>query len=137
MIDDKKDDKKFDDKKDDDKRCCCCCPDLGDVSGEYSHDAGALPGQFKKTLTLAPDGTFEYFASFDLGMVTSNGTWKSIPQGAKCFVELSSDPTPVNPLINVQFNRTLLHLDGTWLRTETGGPALAFRRMASVFPTKA
>jgi hypothetical protein len=116
----------------------CCCPETADVAGEYTHESGTLPGQFRKTLTLSEDGTFEYSASFDLGIMTSSGTWKLIPQGAKCFVQLASNPEPENPLINVHFDRTLLHLDGSCLRTEvTGAGALLFCRAASAFPKKA
>ena len=138
MYDDKSDKNDTNDKSDthDKKRRCCCCPHLGDVAGEYTHDTGTLPGQFRKTLKLAADGTFDYHANFDLGIMISNGTWKLIPQGAKCFVELTSGP-PVNELIHVKFDRTLVHLDGTWLRTEPGGQSLAFQRKASVFPAKA
>jgi hypothetical protein len=134
MVDDKTDDKNDD--KGHGKKRCCCCPALCDVAGEYWHDDGRLPGQFRKTLKLAADGTFDYHANFDLGIMISNGTWTLIPQGAKCFVELTSGP-PVNELIHVKFDRTLLHLDGTWLTTEAGDPSFAFRRMASVFPAKA
>jgi hypothetical protein len=116
----------------------CCCPDIADVAGLYTHDPGTIPGQFKKTLTLSEDGTFEYSANFDLGLMISSGRWKLIPQGAKCFVQLASNPEPVNALINVHFDRTLLHLDGSCLRTEaTGAASISFCRTASAFPKKA
>lgn len=115
----------------------CCCPDLPDVAGVYTHDSGTLPGQFSKTLTLAEGGTFDYTANFDLGLMSSSGTWKLIPHGAKCFVQLVSNP-PENPFIDVHFDRTLLFLDGTCLKTEgTGTAAISFCRAASAFPKKA
>ena len=116
----------------------CCCPDIADVAGVYTHDAGQLAGQFEKKLTLVDDGTFEYIAHFDAGIMTSSGTWKLIPQGAKCFVQLVSNPEPVNPLINVHFDRTLMHVDGSCLTTESiGAAAISFCNTTSAFPTNA
>jgi hypothetical protein len=116
----------------------CCCPELADVAGVYTYDSGTIAGQFQKTLTLLDDGTFKYDANFDLGIMTSSGAWKLIPQGAKCFVQLASNPKPLNPLINVHFDRTLMHLDGSCLTTESiGAAAISFCRAASAFPNNA
>jgi hypothetical protein len=116
----------------------CCCPEIEDVVGVYIHDSGLLPGQFSKTLTLSEDGTFQYHANFDAGFMSSSGIWKVIAQGATCFLQLASNPEPVNELIEVRFDRTLLRLDGSCLRTEvTGGATFSFFRTASAFPENA
>ena len=114
---------------------CCCCPTPAQLAGEYVHDEGQLPGQFRRTLRLDADGTFEYDRAVDLGSYYSSGTWVVVAQGGTCYVELTSKSAKgENSFTFVVFDRVLLRVSGILL-TSDAKQTITFTRQSSAFPT--